>query len=125
MSGEGYMGPANTHTGEAAEGGVVGGGGGGIPVVTHAHYTHYVDRLREADLESLSDRREKLFLNFTQKTFRNKDFSHWFTPATGTHNMAVRVRRLVEEPLARTERYRNSPLVSMFRLINRVGPGQD
>ena len=75
-------------------------------------------RMRElAAVELFSKRRRDACLSFARKASSSPRFAHWFTmrPPSGYPR---RRRSIFHEPTARTDRYRNSALNYMKRLLN-------
>ena len=75
---------------------------------------------KEAGIELLSARREKMARKFALKTLSNERTSHWFTE----RKRSVYARResvnhpKYKENTARTDRYRNSPKNYLTRMLN-------
>ena len=69
-------------------------------------------------IETLASRREKLTLNFAEKTQKNPRFAHWF-PLRTHEGPELRRNLKVEETYARTERLRRSPVHYMRRALNK------
>lgn len=79
-------------------------------------------RMREtADIDSQSSRREKMCLKFANKCLNNKRCVGWFTerpPSMYARRLNTKYPRF-HVPLARTDRYRNSPKNYLRGLLNR------
>ena len=78
----------------------------------------YIDILSESGISSLKERREFLFKNFADKCSRDSRFAQWF-PSAREKQYNTRSKIRFDEPKVRTERMRNSPVLSMIRLLNR------
>lgn len=79
--------------------------------------TDYNALVNEKKIESVEERRERLTLNFAQKTSNNPRFAHWFEKRQET-DYNLRVVNTYEEYFARTERMKKSPLYYMRRMLN-------
>lgn len=80
----------------------------------------YAAALEKANLQTLKERREELFKNFTVKVFRSEKYrERWFTeranPVYGLRNE----RKLVQN-YARCERLQRSPIYMMRQLVNEL-----
>ena len=69
--------------------------------------SHYKDIIAAGKMEKLSDRREKMTLNFAKKAAESERFSSWFPKKQ--YNVDLHVEKVYEEQFARTERLRKSP----------------
>ena len=80
-------------------------------------YVDYEQALLYLELEKLSSRRTELCLNFALKCLYSKKYKHLFEfVPVDDHN--IRQRRKLLEPQCHKDRYRNSPLVYLTRLLN-------
>ena len=88
-----------------------------IRTIMGTRYQSYEDSLTFLNLEDLSVRREELCLTFALKCLNSAKFGHLFTP---TPNVGYNVRELRHfvEPQCDTDRYLNSPLVYLTRILN-------
>ena len=83
---------------------------------------HYNDILEEENLQSLMERRQELFDKFAIKPQMSEHFStEWFPTSTFEH-ADLRRERIYAEKYARTSRLYNSPLYTMRRRMNEIGP---
>ena len=80
---------------------------------------NYHDLLSEGKIESLSERRKKLTLNFARKSEQNERFKSWF-PRRNYNGVELRNEMTFEEQYARTDRLKNSPLYFMRREMNKT-----
>ena len=83
-------------------------------VILGSKYTTYSDALEIPDLPTLSDRRLQLCKSFAKKTVMNPKFDAWFQKQSVT----TRTSKEYVERFARTEIYKNSPLLYLTRLLN-------
>ena len=78
--------------------------------------------LEENGLESLKERRQKLFDAFLLKMAGSAEYSdRWFPTKDFTHP-DLRVERIYLEKYARTDRPYKSPLYAMRRRLNEISP---
>ena len=78
------------------------------------------EEIRETHgIATLSARREKEVLKFAIKQANSDRFRAWF-PRNDEINRDLRrgTRNVFKEPFARTERFRNNPLIYMIRKLN-------
>ena len=82
----------------------------------------YRQILEDESLETLQERRQKLCDQFTVKMSESPRFGEkWFPTKTFVHP-DLRRERIYVERYARTERLRTSPLYTMRRRMNEIGP---
>ena len=74
-------------------------------------YVGYNDGLKNLNLESLHNRREKMCLKFAKNCIFSKNESN--------HKMIKRKSKLYAEKLIKTKRYKNSAIPYMVRLLNK------
>ena len=89
-----------------------------LRIILKNEYTHYKEALEDLSLESLEDRRQKLSLRFAIKSKKNPCISELFKPKEKDHNMILRKNKIVKVNVAHTERYKNSAVPYMQRLLN-------
>ena len=88
-----------------------------VRTIMGQRYICYESALNFLELDPLDIRREQLCLTFALKCLRNNKFNHWFQiNPQNPHNLRE-IPKFVE-PLCVTERYRNSPLVYLTRILN-------
>ena len=83
-----------------------------------SRFTTYEDAMEYLELEELSDRRESICLNFALKCLTNPKFKDLFT-LVPENDHYIRERRKFLGPQCSKDRYRNSPLVYLTRLLNK------
>ena len=79
----------------------------------------YKKRLAKLGLETLSNRRDSLCLNFAQKCTMNKRTEHLFPINSEEHEMETRKREKYKVNFANTNRMKNSPIIYMQKLLNK------
>ena len=90
-----------------------------LRMILSYQYHTYAQALALTGLQSLHDRREHLCLMFDRKVFQSPSSGKWFLPANPSR--LLRNNRLCLEPRYRTERYRNSSIPFLTRLLNTHG----
>ena len=78
----------------------------------------YEQLLQCSGLESLKDRRNKLFQNFAQKIVKNPNYADLFPLNNSIQN--TRRPKVYREIFAKTDRLYNSPLYAMRRFLNQT-----
>ena len=89
-----------------------------LKVILGDKYESYKDALKVIGIDSLEKRREKLRLKFAKQCFGHEKLKGLFPKHMRRHNL---VKRNLEKNIvnnAKTERYRNSAIQSMQRLLN-------
>ena len=90
-----------------------------LRVILKDKYKDYKSALVLLRIESLYDRREALCLKFAKKGLKLAQFKHMFPVKKPKHLMEKRKTENFFVNIARTERYLNSSIPSMQRLLNR------
>eukprot|EP00057_Strongylocentrotus_purpuratus_P023181 XP_011677655.1 PREDICTED: RNA-directed DNA polymerase from mobile element jockey-like [Strongylocentrotus purpuratus] len=85
-----------------------------LRIILSDQYVSYRNALQKTELATLSERRDKLSLKFAESLQRN--FKDWLPEA---QNQRLRRSNRLREIKCRTERFRNSALPFLVRLINR------
>ena len=81
-------------------------------------YTTYMEALNLTGLQSLDDRRTQLCYNFAQKCTVSDRYADWFPLNNSTHSMRLRNTSTYHVPRYRTNRYGNSSIPYLSRLLN-------
>ena len=89
--------------------------------ISFGKFTCYKDAMKRWGLESLEERRVRAVRRFTAKTLANNPrfADKWFSRREEVE-IGLRNRRLFIERKARTERYKNSPLLHLQRTANDI-----
>ena len=87
-----------------------------LRIILQEKYNSYKDALEQTKLPNLEERRENLMLNFARKCVQNPSTSHMF-PLNPPKN--IRQHEKYKVPHAYTERYKNSAIPAMTRLLNK------
>ena len=82
-------------------------------------YVGYNDGLKNLNLESLHNRREKMCLKFAKNCLKNDKVKGIFSKNESNHKMIKRKSKLYAEKLIKTKRYKNSAIPYMVRLLNK------
>ena len=87
-----------------------------LRIILKDQYSHYVNALELTGLETLSMRREKLCLNFAKKCAKNPSTKDMFP----LKQIQVNTRKpeKYQVPFGRTDRFKNSAIPYMSRLLN-------
>ena len=81
-------------------------------------YKSYHEALKTLNLETLKTRRQKLTLKFAKQSLADGKLREFFPLRTKRHMMNTRKTEKYIIFKANTERYRNSPIIAMQRLLN-------
>ena len=84
------------------------------------NYENYTSSLKFLNLETLENRRKNLLLKFARNTLSDGHFRDLFPRRTKTHQMETRKLDKYKVFHANTERYKNSPILTMQRMLNRT-----
>ena len=83
-------------------------------------YKSYDDCLQKLDLETLENRRELLCSKFSKKILKNEKMKKMFPEAQKIHSMETRSTEKYIVNFAHTDRFKNSPVLYMQRLLNKM-----
>ena len=91
-----------------------------LRIILQEEYLTYSHALEVLSLESLYDRREKLCLLFARKCLKSKNHqvNSMFPINDIQTNMKTRASEMFHVNMAKTERYKNSSIPYMLRLLN-------
>ena len=81
-------------------------------------YTAYFEALDSLNLETLKTRRKNLTLRFAKQSLADGKLRDLFPIRRKEHTMRTRRNEKYKVFKANTDRYRNSPIISMQRLLN-------
>ena len=83
------------------------------------NYSNYSNAMAQTGLDTLEIRRTKLCLSFVKKAVKHPKHSHWFSQKNDRKLPNTRsVKLKFNEPLCRLERFKNSPISYLSRLLN-------
>lgn len=88
-----------------------------VRIILGRRYTSYKDALQSLNLEYLEQRRINICLKFALKTEAHPKFKHWFIQQTNPYNTRGKQRKY-KEIYSKHQRYSNSPLGYLTRLLN-------
>ena len=88
-------------------------------LVLQEKYCDYESALIKLNLETLSERREKLLEIFAKTSIANKKLHQYFHTRKTTHQMKLKDPNFYRTTRARTEQFRGSSILSMQRLLNK------
>ncbi|KAI8510654.1 hypothetical protein Bbelb_115700 [Branchiostoma belcheri] len=90
-----------------------------VRTILGKNYTNYADACLLLGLETLERRRDHLCLTFAKKLLQSPDYRHWFPPRRGDiSGRTTRSSNQIDRFRTRTERFRNSALPYMVKLLN-------
>ena len=89
-----------------------------LKIILKEQYISHENALRTLDLETLKERREYLCLNFARKCLKNKKMKDLFPPNDSKHIMQQREPEHFKVLFARTNRFRESPIIYMQNMLN-------
>ena len=96
-----------------------------LHVILGDDYLSYEQASIALGVEKLTDRRDKLCLNFAKRSEKHPKYSHWFNPAEVvappnifTRNGNTVVQTKYTPVPYRTDRYRDSPIPFLTELLN-------
>ena len=87
-----------------------------LHIALQDQYSDYNAALKKTSLDSLEKRRLKLCITFAEKTAKHPKHTHWFEKAPLTNTRSK--KPIYKTPFYRLERYRNSPIPYLTRLLN-------
>ena len=88
-------------------------------VILGKDYISYDNALQVLGMKKLSERREKLCLNFAKKSFKSHKFRSWFSLDRKQVNTRRKIKT-VKETKTRTMRFQKSALPYMTNLLNKA-----
>ena len=89
-----------------------------LKVILKNDYLSYEDALKLTNLQSLDERRDAIGMKFAKNCLKNANFSKLFSLNNQRHAMQVRNPLKYQVNKANTERYKNSSIPYMQRLLN-------
>ena len=87
-------------------------------LVLEENYSTYLESLQFLGLETLESRRKKLTLKFAKDSLADGHFSDLITRKQNKKGTETRNKEYYNVTFANTERYKNSPILTMQRLLN-------
>ena len=89
-----------------------------VKIILKNKYIGYKKSLVKLDMETLHERRNHLSLNFAMKSTKNKKMKYMFPLNIKSHIMKTRNPEKFQVQHAKTERLRNSAIISMQNSLN-------
>ena len=89
-----------------------------LRVILGKRYTHYSDALKKLNIESLEDRRNSLCLKFAKNCLKVDKLRKMFPKSSTKHAMSKRKVEFYDVNRTLTERYLNSAIPQMQRMLN-------
>ena len=87
-------------------------------LILQEEYRSYNEALRHLGLQNLEDRRKNLTLAFAKRSLADGHFSDLIKKRKPNNTIETRFRDFYEVTHANTERFKNSPVITMQRLLN-------
>ena len=87
-----------------------------LHIALQDQYSDYNTALNTTSLDSLEKRRLNLCITFAKRTAKHEKHKHWFEKATFKNTRSK--KPIYKTPFCRLERYRNSPIPYLTRLLN-------
>ena len=81
--------------------------------------TKHENALAKLELQTLEERREFLCLNFARKCLQNDNLKHMFPLNNQTTDIQTRHKEKFKVHFARTDRFKDSPIIHMQKLLNK------
>ena len=88
-------------------------------LILEEDYGSYENALKKLNIESLDARRKQLTLNFAKNSIEDGIFNDLFPKKVTNHKMRKRKSEFFKVNHAFTNRYKNSPIVTMQRMLNK------
>ena len=89
-----------------------------LKIILNEKYKTYRNALNIMELDSVSDRREQLCLEFAKKCVKHPNLKHMFPVNSKDHQMITRLNEKYTVNFANTARLQNSAILYMQRLLN-------
>ena len=89
-----------------------------VRLILEEDYSTYEEALIDLGLSSLKLRRKNLILSFAKRSLADGHFSDLFPKRKPEHQMEIRKREKYQTTHANTNRFKNSPILQMQRLLN-------
>ena len=90
-----------------------------MKIILKDKYSSHENALITLELETLKERREHLCLNVARKCLKNDEMNHLFPPNDSKHIMKPRNYEHLKVLFARTNRFKESPIIYMQNILNR------
>ena len=84
-----------------------------LKIIMGASYVNYEECLDQINEQTLKERHDQLCLRFAESCLKNDKFSSWFQKGVNTRSGSYFL-----EPVSKTNRYRNSAIPHLTRLLN-------
>ena len=91
-----------------------------VKLIMEEDYQNYTISLKFLNLETLENRRKKLLVNFAKNSIIDGHFRDLLPRKRKAHSMETRKIEKYTVFHANTERYKNSPILTMQRMLNQT-----
>ena len=89
-----------------------------LRVISGKRYTNYKDALKKLNIDSLEERRKSLCLKFAKNCLKVDKLKKMFPKSSTKHTMSKRNFECYNVNKTMTERYMNSAIPQMQRMLN-------
>ena len=94
----------------------------GLYLIFGSRFRSYSWALKEAQMRTQVEQRQKIFEKFTKTCISSKKFSKWFCKTENSQTIITRSKKMRFKPVVtRTKAFANSPIPQMVALANRLG----
>ena len=90
-----------------------------VRVIIGHGYESYSKTLRDLNIETLFERRERLCLRFAKKSLNVENFKHLFPVYRNNHDMKTRYSPKYEQAKTASNRYKMSTVPHLQRILNK------
>ena len=89
-------------------------------MILGSKYGGYEDALQKLNIQSLSERREDIFENFTKKNYKNEKLKEYFKENNIKTHMSLKNSEKFHITKFKTNRLKHSTIIQMQMLLNDV-----
>ena len=89
-----------------------------LKIILNGKYKSYKNALNTLEMDTLSNRREQLCLQFAKKCLKNPRLTHLFPLSNKNHQMKTRNTEKYAVQFANTSRLQDSAIIYMQKLLN-------
>ena len=89
-----------------------------VKLVLEEDYQNYKSALEKLNLETLDSRRKKLSLKFAKNSIEDGILNDLFPKKIKNHTMKTKKTEMFKVNHANTQRYKNSPIIQMQKMLN-------
>ena len=86
-----------------------------LRIILGSEYESYDYALNLCNIKKLEARKDLICIKFATNAVKHKKFQNWFVPKP---RVGMRNQKSYITPIARTERFKKSPIYSLINIIN-------